>query len=78
MKKYSSQIVVATVCALLGFLLSYQFKLLNSEERKLVNNPNVQQDITKEISQLTKEKEEYEKKNNELMNQKISLIILDF
>ncbi|MCI6277011.1 MAG: DUF881 domain-containing protein [Clostridium sp.] len=69
MKKYSSQIVVATVCALLGFLLSYQFKLLNSEERKLVNNPNVQQDITKEISQLTKEKEEYEKKNNELMNQ---------
>ena len=69
MKKYSSQIAVATVCALLGFLLSYQFKLLNSEERKLVNNPNVQQDITKEISQLTKEKEEYEKKNNELMNQ---------
>lgn len=69
MKKYSSQIAIAIVCALLGFLLSYQFKLLNSEERKLVNNPNVQQDITKEISQLTKEKEEYEKKNDELMNQ---------
>lgn len=69
MKKYSSQIAIAIVCALLGFLLSYQFKLLNSEERKLVNNPNVQQDITKEISQLTKEKEEYEKKNDELMEQ---------
>ncbi len=69
MKKHVSQIIVALVCALLGFLLAYQFRLLNSEERRMVNNPNSEQDITKEIGQLTKEKEDYEKKNNELMEQ---------
>lgn len=70
MKKYISQVVVAVVCALLGFLLAYQFRLLNTQEKRITNNQNYnQQDLTTEIEQLKKEKEEYEKKNNEVLKQ---------
>lgn len=70
MRKYISQVAVAVVCALLGFLLAYQFKLLNTQEKRITNNQNYnQQDLTSEIEQLKKEKEEYEKKNNEVLKQ---------
>ena len=32
MKKIISQLVVAIVCAILGFLLTYQFKMLRLQE----------------------------------------------
>ncbi len=69
MRKYLSQIVVAMVCALLGFLLTYQFRLLNTQEKNLKSNNYSQAEITTQIEQLKKEKEEYEKKNNELLSQ---------
>lgn len=69
MKKYISQILVACVCALLGFLLAYQFKLLSDKEKAITPNNYNQVDITAEIEQLKKEKSEVEKKNNELLNQ---------
>lgn len=56
MKRTQSQIVVAIVCCLLGFLLAYQFKVLakeNEEEINYVNN-----DVLSEIESLKKEKEE--------------------
>lgn len=61
MKRITSQIVVAVVCAFLGFLLTYQFKLLNSQEN--LNNQYANTDILKEIDSLKKEKEELEEVN---------------
>lgn len=69
MRKYWSQVAVAIVCALLGFLLTYQFRLLNTQEKNLKSNNYSQAEITTQIEQLKKEKEEYEKKNNELLSQ---------
>ena len=43
MKKIGSQILVAIVCALLGFLLTYQFKLLTDKNKENVieNNSDI-------------------------------------
>lgn len=68
-KKYTSHITVALVCALLGFLLTYQFKLLNAQDKKLKSNNYNQEEIVNEVEQLKKEKEEIEKKNNEVTAQ---------
>ncbi|EOR26734.1 MULTISPECIES: DUF881 domain-containing protein [Clostridium] len=64
MKKITSQIFVAVVCAFLGFLLAHQFKLLNekNKENKIVQNL----DIIAEIEALKKEKEEFLESNNVL------------
>lgn len=62
MKKISSQIVIALVCAMLGFLLSYQFKILNKKDKELIENYD-NSDIMAEIDSLKKEKEELQKKN---------------
>lgn len=60
MKKIMSQVVVAIVCALLGFLLTYQFKLLNAKEE----SSNYQNsDILSEIEKLKSEKEKLEESN---------------
>jgi len=64
MKKTTSQITVAVVCAILGFLLAYQFKVLSNKETNLQNANN--SDIISEIEGLKKEKEELEKSNSEL------------
>lgn len=71
MKKIVSQIIVGTVCALLGFMLTYQFKLLSAEEEefKSGNEYTTSMEITSEIESLKKQKEEIEKKNNELLSQ---------
>lgn len=61
MKKATSQIVVAIVCALLGFLLAYQFKLLNKNDKNNLNQQNT--DIISEIEGLKREKEELVKNN---------------
>ena len=62
MKKSTSQIVVAIVCALLGFLLAYQFKLLNKSGKNNLNQQN--SDIISEIESLKKQKEELVQNNS--------------
>lgn len=70
MKKITSQITVAIVCALLGFMLTYQFQLLSKEEQNLATgNDYNRAQMTVEIEQLKKAKTDLEKKNNELMSQ---------
>lgn len=64
MKKTASQVTVAVVCAILGFLLAYQFKVLSNKETNLQNANN--SDIISEIEGLKKEKEELVKSNSEL------------
>lgn len=64
MKKVTSQIFVAIVCAFLGFLLAHQFKLLNEKDKMNVATKNL--DIMAEIDALKKEKEELTKENSSL------------
>ena len=67
MRKSRSQIVVAIVCAFLGFLLSYQFKLLNKNDK---NNSSIQNaDIISEIEGLKKDKEALVQTNETLLNE---------
>lgn len=68
MKKILSQIVVAVVCAFLGFLLTYQFKQLS-----VANSGNIDYDsadILSEIEILKKEKEDLQK-NNEILSEEL-------
>lgn len=67
MKKSTSQVVVAIVCALLGFLLAYQFKLLNKTEKSDLNATNT--DIISEIEGLKKEKEALVETNTVLLDE---------
>lgn len=67
MKKIISQLVVAVVCGILGFLLTYQFKMLRQQENVQIAAQN--QDILSEIERLKKEKEELTNTNNELSEQ---------
>ncbi|OFI07553.1 hypothetical protein CLOACE_01570 [Clostridium acetireducens DSM 10703] len=70
MKKINSHISVAIVCAILGFMLSYQIKVLIKQDKTLnmqVNKNN--SDITVEIEQYKKQKEQLEKKVDELQKQ---------
>lgn len=64
MKKVTSQIFVAVVCAFLGFLLANQFKLINSKNNS--NNIKQNTDILAEIDGLKKEKDELVKSNSTL------------
>lgn len=66
MKKYISQISVALVCFILGFILTYQFKLFikQSDTTKAVTGANA--DINAEIEQYKKEKQDLEKQINDL------------
>ena len=71
MKKVLPQIVVALVCAVLGFLLTYQFKQLN-----MANNGNIHYnsaDILSEIENLRKEKEDLQK-NNEILSEELKML----
>lgn len=67
MRKATSQIVVAIVCAFLGFLLAYQFKLLNQNESNDMNKQN--SDIISEIEGLKKEKEALVLSNTTLLEE---------
>lgn len=67
MRKIISQLVVAVVCAILGFLLTYQFKMLNQKENGLIEAQN--KDILAEIEILKKEKEELTNTNKILSEQ---------
>ncbi|WP_300348740.1 DUF881 domain-containing protein [Clostridium sp.] len=69
MKKLSSQIIIGIVCAMLGFLLTYQFKIINNKEKNIIESYN-QNDIMAEIDGLKKEKEELQK-NNDSLNKRL-------
>lgn len=64
MKKAASQATVAVVCAILGFLLAYQFKVLSrgGNVKENYNNSN----LLDEIESLKKEKEELTASNSKL------------
>lgn len=64
--KKTSQISVALVCAILGFMLSYQFKTVIKQEKNLNITSKNSEDVTVEIEQYKKEKTELEKKVDEL------------
>lgn len=64
MRKIISQFVVALVCAILGFLLTYQFKALNAKEN--VNATAQNQDILAQIEVLQKEKDQLTETNKTL------------
>lgn len=66
MKISKSQLFVAIVCGLLGFLLAYQFKILaNNNTQTNISNYD-KNDIMLEIESLKKEKEELSVTNSQL------------
>lgn len=65
MGKYKSQITVAVVCCILGFMLTYQFRLLNKREKVVGTSKNTTE-VTTEIEQYKKQKETLEKSVNDL------------
>jgi len=68
MRRINSQISVAIVCAILGFMLAYQFKVLMKQEKTLnLRNAN-STDITVAIEQYKKQKTELEAKVDELQS----------
>lgn len=68
MGKVLSQVVVAIVCALLGFLLTYQFKQLSISNSGDIEYNSA--DILAEIENLKKEKEDLQK-NNEMLSEEL-------
>ncbi|WP_315114439.1 DUF881 domain-containing protein [uncultured Clostridium sp.] len=64
MRKWNSQVSVAMVCAILGFMLAYQFRVLYKREQLGVNPYNTT-DMTAQIEQYKKERESLNKKINE-------------
>ncbi|WP_326514405.1 DUF881 domain-containing protein [Clostridium intestinale] len=69
MKRLYSQIAVAIVCALLGFFLSYQFKLISAREENKQQNTYAATDILKEVESLKAERDEVKKQNEDLQAQ---------
>lgn len=69
MKISRSQLFIAIVCGLLGFLLAYQFKVLSNKniESKISNYDK--NDIISEVESLKKEKEELSSTNSKLSDQ---------
>lgn len=65
MKKPTSQIFVAIVCGLLGFLLSYQFKSLTLSKMAQEANTN-SPEVISEIERLTQKNDELTKANEAL------------
>jgi len=61
MKKLSSQITVAIVCCILGFILTYQFRQINKNQQDAKAKINTE-DITSQIQQLTTQKEDLQTK----------------
>jgi uncharacterized protein YlxW (UPF0749 family) len=65
LKKLSSQIIVGIVCCILGFILTYQFRQVNRNERN--DQPVINtSDITAQIQKLTKQKQDLQGKLDDL------------
>ncbi|NMM61417.1 DUF881 domain-containing protein [Clostridium sp. P21] len=69
MGKIKAQITVAVVLGILGFMLSYQFKMILKQDKTLNLSNKNGTDVTVEIEQYKKQKKELEGKVNDLQNQ---------
>ena len=71
MKKLGSQIMVAVVCCILGFMIAYQFKTLTKygEKININNDSGSNSDITADIEIYKKDKVDMQKKVDELQAQ---------
>ena len=65
MKKFRSQISIGIICVLLGFMITYQFKMISKQNAAEEPNKNTPEIIT-ENEQLKKSKVEMQKKIDEL------------
>ncbi|MBK5241274.1 DUF881 domain-containing protein [Clostridium sp.] len=66
MKKFRAQISIGLICALLGFMITYQLKVLNKQNTAATDvNKNTPEIITENV-QLKKQIEETKKKISEL------------
>ena len=65
MKKFRSQISIGIICVLLGFMITYQFKMISIQNAAADPNKNTPEIIT-ENEQLKKQTEELKKKIDEL------------
>lgn len=64
MKKIKSQISIALVCCILGFILTYQLRSISKQEINIPENSNA--DITDEIQQMNTQKKELQGKIDDL------------
>lgn len=65
MNKLRSQISVALVCCILGFMLAYQFRIISLQESNISLQGDSSQ-ITEQVQQLKNEKDDLNKKVDEL------------
>ncbi|MCB2297128.1 DUF881 domain-containing protein [Clostridium tagluense] len=65
MKKFKSQMSIGVICILLGFMITYQFKMISKQNLAVDTNKNTPEIIT-ENEQLKKSKEAMQKKIDEL------------
>lgn len=68
MKKVGSQVAVAVVCCILGFMIAHQLKIVSIQE----NNENASRsstEISQEVDKLSKQKGELQKKVDDLQKQ---------
>lgn len=69
MKISRSQVLIAIVCAVLGFLLAYQFKVLSNKNIEGNMSNYDKNDIISEIESLKKQKEELTNTNSKLSDE---------
>jgi len=69
MKLSRSQLFIALVCGLLGFLLAYQFKVLSNKNMESNISNYEKNDIISEVESLKKEKDELTKTNTKLSDE---------
>lgn len=69
MKVSKSQLFIAVVCCFLGFLLTYQFKVLSAKNNQSAGLNGDSADVISEIEALKKEKEELLATNTQLSNE---------
>jgi uncharacterized protein YlxW (UPF0749 family) len=69
MKISKSQLFIAIVCGLLGFLLAYQFKVLSNKNMESNISNYDKNDIISEIETLKKEKDELTATNSKLSDE---------
>ena len=66
MKKFRSQISIGIICVLLGFMISYQFKMISKQNAGVVKSDKNTPEIITENEQLKKSKVDMQKKIDEL------------
>ena len=67
MKKFKSQISIGLICILLGFMITYQFKMINKQNSAAAVQPDTSTpEIITENEQLKKSKIDMQKKIDEL------------